>query len=107
MTTSLSMLLLMIGCAIVTWLPRIIPFMLVRNVKLPDVILKWLSYIPICILSALVLESLFHSEDNMVTLDWLNVLAFIPTLIVAIYTKSLFKTVIVGVLTMALIRFFI
>ncbi|MBD8025375.1 AzlD domain-containing protein [Ureibacillus sp. Re31] len=107
MTTSLSMLLLMIGCAIVTWLPRVIPFMLVRNVKLPDVILKWLSYIPICILSALVLESLFHSEDNMVTLDWLNVLAFIPTLIVAIYTKSLFKTVIVGVLTMALIRFFI
>lgn len=107
MTTSLSMLLLMIGCAIVTWLPRVIPFMLVRNVKLPDVILKWLSYIPICILSALVLESLFHSEDKMVTLDWLNVLAFIPTLIVAIYTKSLFKTVIVGVLTMALIRFFI
>lgn len=107
MTTSLSMLLLMIGCAIVTWLPRVIPFMLVRNVKLPDVMLKWLSYIPICILSALVLESLFHSEDNMVTLDWLNVLAFIPTLIVAIYTKSLFKTVIVGVLIMTIIKYFI
>ncbi|MEK9197522.1 AzlD domain-containing protein [Ureibacillus sp. 179-F W5.1 NHS] len=107
MTTSLSMILLMIGCAIVTWLPRVIPFMLVRNVKLPDIILRWLSYIPICILSALVLESLFNSEGTIVTLNWLNVIAFIPTLIVAIFTKSLFKTVIVGVLTMAILKFFL
>lgn len=106
MTTSLSMILLILGCAVVTWLPRIIPFILVRNVQLPDVVLRWLAYIPVCILSALVLESLFQAEGAIVTFNWLNVLAFIPTLFVAIFTKSLSKTVVVGVLSMAILRYF-
>lgn len=107
MTTSLAMILLMLGCAVVTWVPRVVPFILVRNVKLPDIVLRWLSYIPVCILSALVLESLFHVEESYVTMDWLNLIAFIPTLFVAVWTKSLSKTVVVGVITMAVLRFFL
>lgn len=107
MTTTLSMILLILGCALVTWVPRIIPFMLVRSVKLPDVVLRWLSYIPVCILSALVIQSLLVSEEKFVTVDWMNFIVLIPTLIVAIMTKSLSKTVIVGVITMAIVRYFI
>lgn len=106
MTTSLAMLLLMLGCAAVTWVPRVIPFILVRNIELPDVVLRWLGYIPVCILSALVLESLFHAEGSIVTIDWLNLAAFVPALFVAIWTKSLSKTVIVGVITMGILRIF-
>ncbi|MDN4492267.1 AzlD domain-containing protein [Ureibacillus aquaedulcis] len=106
MSISLEMLLLMLGCALVTWVPRVTPFILVRNIQLPDVVLRWLAYIPVCILSALVLEALFHAEGNIVTFDWLNLAAFVPTLIIAIWTKSLSKTVIVGVITMAILRFF-
>ncbi len=105
MTTTLSMVLLMLGCAIVTWLPRVIPFILVRNVKLPDVVLRWLAYIPVCILSALVLESLFNEEGDFVTFDWFNIGALIPALFVAIVTKSLSKTVVVGVVAMAVLRY--
>ena len=107
MSISLPILLLMLGCALVTWVPRVVPFILVRNLQLPDVVLRWLAYIPVCILSALVLESLFEAEDHFVTFDWLNLFAFIPTIAVAIWTKSLSKTVIVGVITMAIIRLFI
>ncbi|KGR76430.1 AzlD domain-containing protein [Ureibacillus sinduriensis] len=107
MSISLEMLLLMLGCALVTWIPRVTPFILVRNLQLPDVVLRWLAYIPVCILSALVIESLYHAEGKFVTFDWLNLIAFIPTLIVAIWTKSLSKTVIVGVMTMAVLRFFL
>ncbi|SOB91559.1 branched-subunit amino acid transport protein [Ureibacillus xyleni] len=106
MTTTVPMILLMLGCAIVTWLPRVIPFMLVRNVELPDVVLRWLKYIPVCILSALVIESLFNADGSIVTFDWLNLAAFIPTLIVAVFTKSLSKTVVVGVVSMAILRYF-
>ncbi len=60
MTTTLAMVLIILGCAVVTWLPRVIPFMLVRSVQLPDVVLRWLTYIPVCILSALVIESLIE-----------------------------------------------
>jgi branched-subunit amino acid transport protein len=104
MTTTWSFILLIFGCAAVTWLPRILPFALVRNITLPTVVLQWLSYIPVCILSALVLDSLFKREQSIVTINWLNVVALLPTLLVAIWTKSLSKTVIAGVVTMAVIR---
>ncbi|MBM7607939.1 branched-subunit amino acid transport protein [Lysinibacillus composti] len=106
MTTTVAMVLIILGCALVTWLPRIFPFMLVRNVKLPNIVLRWLAYIPVCILSALVIESLINSEGKFVTLNWVNVCAFIPTLLVAIKTKSLSITVVIGVVTMAIIRNF-
>lgn len=107
MTTTLSMVLIILGCAIVTWLPRVIPFMLVRNVQLPNVVMRWLKYIPICILSALVFDSLLNDEGRFVTFQWENVFAFLPTVFVACLTKSLSKTVIAGVLTMAIIRNFL
>lgn len=105
MTTTLAMVLLILGCAVVTWIPRIMPFILVKNMKMPDVVLRWLTYIPVCILSALVIEGMFVKQQRLVTIDWISLLAFIPTLLVALFTKSLSKTVIAGVLTMALLRY--
>lgn len=96
-----------VGCSVVTWLPRIIPFIFVRNVKLPKVVLKWLSFIPICILSALVVENLLNTDRSFVSINWPVFAAFIPTLIIAIWTKSLSTTVIVGVISMAAIRFLV
>lgn len=96
---------IIIGSAVVTWLPRIIPFIFVRSVKLPDVLLKWLSFIPICILSALVVENLLDTDGSFVTFNWPVLAAFIPTLVIAIWTKSLSTTVVVGVISMAMIRY--
>ena len=106
MTTSIGMVLLILGCALVTWIPRILPFVLVKNLKMPDILLRWLAYIPVCILSALVIEGLFEKKAHIVTVQWIHVMALVPTLIVALLTKSLSKTVVVGVLTMAIIRYF-
>lgn len=105
MTTSFTMLLLIIGCALVTWIPRIIPFLVVRKIELPPIILRWLSYIPICILSALVFESIFHINEKSVTIHWMNLIALLPTLATAIFTKSLAKTVVVGVISMAILQY--
>ncbi|MGE7020526.1 AzlD domain-containing protein [Solibacillus cecembensis] len=106
MTTTIWIVLVILGCAVVTWLPRILPFVFVKNVKMPDVVLRWLAYIPVCILSALVIEGMFVKEAQLVTIDWLHLCAFIPTLLVALVTKSLSKTVVAGVITMAALRFF-
>ena len=72
---------------------------------MPDILLRWLAYIPVCILSALVIEGLFEKQAHIVTVQWMNVMALIPTLVVALVTKSLSKTVVVGVLTMAILRY--
>ena len=103
---SFEMFLLILGCAIVTWIPRVLPFAFMKKVKLPSVILRWLAYIPICILSALVISNLFIKRNSYVTLNWPVLVAAIPTLIIAIWTKSLSLTVIVGVAAMAIIQYF-
>lgn len=102
----MSMILLFAGCALVTLLPRIIPFIFVRSVRMPEIVLKWLSYIPICILSALVIESMIVESGEHITIDWNSAIALIPALAVAVWTKSLSATVIVGVVCMALLRLF-
>ncbi|MEG0470998.1 MAG: AzlD domain-containing protein [Solibacillus sp.] len=107
MTTTVWMVLVILGCAVVTWIPRILPFVFVKNIKMPDVVLRWLAYIPVCILSALIIEGFFQTDGQWVTLDSQNIIAFIPTLAVALLTKSLSKTVVAGVVTMAVLRYFL
>ncbi|WYP28093.1 AzlD domain-containing protein [Alkalihalobacillus sp. FSL W8-0930] len=99
---------IIIGCALVTLLPRILPFIFVRQFELPDPFLRWLTYIPVCILTALVMdELLLDSEFGAVHINATAVMAIVPTLIVALTTKSLSFTVLTGVIAMAVIRLFV
>lgn len=107
MSTSMPFIWLLIGCALVTVIPRILPFIFVRRFKLPNVVMKWLSYIPVCILTALVVENMIIQTEQALQIDWTILLALIPTLLIAIWTKSLAITVVIGVVTMALIRWVI
>ncbi|WP_010287333.1 AzlD domain-containing protein [Kurthia massiliensis] len=104
--TTLSMFFIIAGCAFVTWLPRVIPFILVKAMPMPSIIMRFLAYIPVCILSALVYASLFDATGSITSLNVFNTIAFVPTLFIALWTKSLSKTVIAGVITMAALRYF-
>ncbi|PKG25099.1 AzlD domain-containing protein [Niallia nealsonii] len=106
MNTSLAFVLLLVGCTIVTLLPRILPFILVRNFTISKPIKKWLSYIPICIFTGLIVESLLAKTNSGLAINWTVLAAAIPTCLIAIFTKSLLTTVLVGVFSMAIIRFF-
>ncbi|MDF7670090.1 AzlD domain-containing protein [Orbaceae bacterium ESL0721] len=100
--------LVILGCAIVTWLPRILPFLLVRKLQLPDIVVRFLSYVPICILTALFVQNLFVvKEGEFPDFNIGYCLAAIPTTLVAIFTKNLMWIVIVGIISMAIIRNFL
>ena len=104
MTTS-YVLLTILGCSLVTWIPRIAPFVLSKKLDFPDWLLKFLSYLPICILTALLLQSvLIYKEGSFPTFKLLETVGCIPTLLVAIRTKDLMRTVITGIVTIALLR---
>src|SRR5690606_2220880 len=106
MSLDISILLIILGGAIVTFLPRVIPFMVIRNIGLPKIVIKWLSFIPICIFAALIVDSfIIQDETSLLSIDWRVLTAIIPTLIIALWTKSLSITVIVGVISMATVRF--
>ncbi|MDQ6597704.1 AzlD domain-containing protein [Bacillus salipaludis] len=105
MSMDLTILFIILGCAIVTFVPRIIPFLVIRNVNLPKVVIKWLSFIPICIFTALIVDSfIFKDKSSLLSIDWSVLAAIIPTLVIALWTKSLSVTVLVGIVCMATVR---
>ncbi len=60
----------------------------------------------ICIFAALIVDSfIIQDESSLLSIDWSVLTAIIPTLIIAIWTKSLSVTVIVGIVCMATVRF--
>ncbi len=106
MTVNWTIFLIIVGCALVTMIPRVLPFLVVRNMVLPQPVMKWLSYIPVCIFTALVVESMLDKQGTTLHIEWPAVIVLVPTLLVAIKTKSLSMTVVVGVVCMAIVRFF-
>lgn len=97
----------LIGMSIVTYIPRVLPFLLFGQRELPRWFLSFLSYIPVAILSALLFQSLFIVKGEIaVRFSNPMLLAAVPTVLVAFYTRSLYGTVLVGLMSMALLRFF-
>ncbi|MDR0885524.1 MAG: AzlD domain-containing protein [Clostridiales Family XIII bacterium] len=96
----------LLGCCLVTAIPRVLPFAFVKIVKLPARLVSFLEYLPLCILGALLFQSILVVKAGVVTFDLLKSIALIPTILVAVYTKDLMKTVLVGVIVIAILRFF-
>ncbi|MCT4780478.1 MULTISPECIES: AzlD domain-containing protein [Exiguobacterium] len=108
MDIHLELLILFAACGLVTLIPRILPFLLMHGLTLPRLLTEWLSFIPICLLSALFFQNLLLAQsDDYPTLSSLHLAASVPTVLVALTSKSLSFTVITGVMSMALIRFFL
>ncbi len=97
--------LTILGMMLVTYLPRLLPVWLLATRKLPEVLITWLRYVPAAVLSALLLPALLVKGSEL-NLAWSNLylLAFLPTLLVAWKTRSLFGAVVVGMAFVALAR---
>lgn len=99
-------ILAILGCAIVTWLSRIVPFILLKKFDLPKPIVEYLSFVPIVIMSALWFNSLFVQRiGEFPEINYENLLASLPTVLSAIISKNLLVIVTVGVLSLAIIRY--
>lgn len=97
--------LVILTSAVVTWIPRILPFVLVKYRGLPDTVLRFLKYLPIAIIFALILSSLVEGKvGQLPQVRWVDLVATIPTMIVAFRYKKLMGTVIFGIVLVALLR---
>lgn len=73
--------------------------------SLPQIVVEYLSFVPVVIMSALWISNLFVQHlSHLPSVNWNNLFASIPTLMAAILTKNLLIIVIVGVLSLALIQ---
>lgn len=98
-------LLTIIGMALVTYLPRVLPLLALSGRKLPDFVVKWLSYVPTAVLAALLTPAILL-RDGKIALDLENLFfwAALPTFVAASLSKSLLLPVIVGMLVVMLGR---
>ncbi|PPR80026.1 MAG: hypothetical protein CFH01_00010 [Alphaproteobacteria bacterium MarineAlpha2_Bin1] len=95
------------GMSLITLLIKVIPAILVSNYKIPDYINKILEFVPLAVLSSMVIQFIII-DDGELNLSFTNefLWASVPTLIIAIVFKSLFATIFVGLLSIIFIRYF-
>lgn len=93
-----EILALILACAAVTAVPRVLPLLLLSRIKLPVWLLDWLSYVPVAVLAALLAIEVVVIEGKP-NLSPTNpaLLAIVPALAVAGFTRSLIGTVVAGV----------
>lgn len=104
--------LLILGMAVVTYLPRALPLVLLSSRALNPLIERWLRLIPPAVLAALLAPELLLDKDAdgvrlFVSPDNVLLLAAIPSFLVAWFTRSFFGTVITGMGAVALGRYLV
>ena len=95
--------------ALVTFIPRYIPFVILSRCRIPDTMKIWLSYVPVAVLAALLAPAIFAPAGTLSISLTANPFfwASIPLFIIAYYTKNLFITVLSGMIIIALLRLII
>ena len=88
---------LILGMAVVTFLPRFLPMAFLSRWVLPEKVKMGLGYIPVAILSAIVFPILF-SDGGTVGIQPQYLLAALPVFIFAWKVKSLWGSVVLGML---------
>lgn len=100
-----SILLIILATALVTWVPRALPFVLTQNKSLPPKLVKFLSFLPITIIFALTLSSIMDEKvGSLPSILPVESLAILPTFFVVLKTKNILLAVLVGVITTAALR---
>lgn len=94
------------GASIVTLLPRVLPLMVLSRMQLPEWAMRWLNYVPVAVMAALIGQELFMADGKFeISRNDIEILAALPTFATAILTRSLLGTVVVGILTVMVLRF--
>ena len=102
---SRDFLWILIGTSLVTVLSRTLPLLLLSKMDIPEWVMRFLKHVPVAVMAALVAQALFTDGESWRPLAGNAYLtAFVPTLIVAVLTRSLLATVVAGILSMMWIQ---
>ncbi len=102
-----SVFLTILGMALVTYLPRVLPTWLLSARTLPPRVEAWLRQVPVAVLAAMLIPDLIVQQGRIdLRPDNIFLLAALPTLLVAWKTKNFFGSVLTGMAVVAGARFF-
>lgn len=105
MDTDLNFLWILLGVSLVTLLPRVLPLAILSRMNLPEALVRFLKYIPITVMTALLAQSVLADGESLIAIqDNKQLLALVPTLLAAVWSRSLMITVVTGIAAMALLQ---
>lgn len=101
-----SILLAIMAAALVTALMRVTPVLLLSRFRLAPLVQKWLGFIPVAIMTAIITAELI--EKPALTSNGISVslLAAAIAAVTGLVTRGLFVTVIVGMVAYSGLRYF-
>lgn len=89
---------------VVTYIPRMLPLVILSRMQIPPLVLKWLGFIPLAVLASLLGPELLLKDAGLnLSLNNPFLLAAIPSFFIAAKTKNLFYTVFMGMGCMIII----
>lgn len=95
---------LIVAMAVVTLLPRLLPFVALKRVSPPPWVREWLTQTPLAVLAALAMLELTAPAQGVAGGASVVLVAMIPVALVAAWRGSFLVSVLVGVAGVALLR---
>jgi branched-subunit amino acid transport protein len=102
-----TVFLTIVGMTLATYVPRVAPALTLASRSLPDPVVRWLSYVPTAVLSAMLFPALLLRDSTFdLSLENLFLWASVPAFALAWKTRSFFGTVALGMAVVAAGRLF-
>ena len=100
-----TIFLTLLGMMAVTYLPRALPVLALARRSLPEAVIRWLGFIPVAVLSAMLLPSLIVTEKGLdFSAQNIFLWAAVPTFLVCWKTRSFVGAIVTGMGCVALGR---
>lgn len=106
---SRGVVLLILLSGLFTYIPRLVPILALKNMRIPDWFQRWMSFLPVTIFAALIATDIFFwtSEVNLNPITNLKLLPAFLTALVAWKSKSMVWSIATGVTAIALLEWFL
>jgi branched-subunit amino acid transport protein len=101
-----NVIITLLGMGVVTYLTRVLFIVGMKGDKLPPFIIRWLSYVPVAVLAAIIFPMIAAPEKRL-DLTYTNpyLLAGVAATAIALATKNLIITVVGGMGVILLLKF--
>lgn len=96
---------LILGMALLTFIPRYLPFGLAGKLSLPALVQRSLEYIPIAVLTSIIVQTtLIREGQTALSLDNAHLLAATVAFVTSLLTRHLLLTVALGLLSYTILQ---
>ena len=97
--------MLIASMALLTFLPRYIPFLLAGRVTIPQWLSEALGFVPIAVLTTIIVQSSLIRDGDL-SVSWQNhhLIAAIIAFFVALASRHLFLTIALGLISFAIME---